>query len=271
MSDEPTINPFTSLAAYFAYELRHSREDAGLSQDALAGELFTSRACVSAYETENRRPGKDFAIAADKRLSPRQRLEIIHHHARREHNSGWLASFLEHEQKAYSIKAYEGQVIHGLLQTDAYARAMMALAEPKDLDRAVAKRLARQAILDRTEPEPPYLWLLLDQAVLMRPFGGREVMYEQLGHALEIGKRPRVTIQIVPFDAGVHWGVNGDFWMFDLVDRKLGYNEAHLAGRLIEDPADLRQLDVHFDLIRAKALSEKESRDLITDVREQMR
>ncbi|MBO2448061.1 helix-turn-helix transcriptional regulator [Actinomadura barringtoniae] len=263
MSDEP-IDPFKSLASFLAYELRHSREDAGLSQDALAGDLFTTRASVSAYENETRRPGKDYVVSADKRLGTRHRLEIIRHHAHREHDSGWLKSYLRYEAGADSLKLYEAQVVHALLQTERYARALLSLAEDlSDLDGDVAERLSRQSILTRTDPPPPYVWLLLDEAVLLRRVGGAEVMREQLEHLLEMSQHPRVCIQVVPFLAGEYKGLNGPLALIGQEDRQVAYTEAHLGGRLLEDGKEVRRLGINYDRARAKALSDSDTRVLI--------
>jgi len=268
MNDEP-IDPFKSLASFLAYELRHSREDAGLSQDALAGDLFTTRASVSAYENETRRPGKEFAVAADARLKTGRRLEIIQHHAHREHGSSWFKSYLGYEAKADSLKLFQAQVVHALLQTERYARALLSLAEDiSDLDGDVAERLSRQSILTRTDPAPPYVWLLLDEAVLRRRIGGADVMREQLEHLLEMSLHPRVCIQVIPFSAGEHKGLDGPFALIDQEDRQVAYTEAHMGGRLIEDGKEVRRLGVNYDLARAKALSDDETRVLIDELME---
>ncbi|GAA2434566.1 helix-turn-helix transcriptional regulator [Actinomadura vinacea] len=263
MSNEPQIDPYKSLSAFFAYELRRAREAEGLSQNDLAAEIHTTRACVCAYETCARRPDREFAQDADKRLNTEDRLQIIHHHARKEHGSQWLMEFLEHEKEATSVKIYQSKAIHAFLQTEAYAMAMIAAGHPKDLNAAVAARLARQELLTREEPQAPYVWILMDQSVLLHMVGGVEVMRAQLVHLLKAGEFPKVTVQIVPFSAGAHWGMNGEFTILGLDEGDIAYTEAQIGGRLIYDPAEVQELGVRYDQIRAKALSEDASRKLI--------
>jgi transcriptional regulator with XRE-family HTH domain len=263
MSHEPHIDPYKSLAHYFAYELRRSREAEGLSQNELAAEIHTTRACISAYETCTRRPGKEFAQSADKRLGTEDRLTIIHHHSRREHGSRWFEDYLGYEKQAFEVKTFQQQVVHGLLQSDGYARATLKLAHPKDLEGAVARRLSRQAVLSREDPAAPHLWAVFDETVLVRGVRDRAAMREQLSHLLAEGDRPNVTIQVVPFSVGEYWGIRGEMTILGLPEGDVAYTEAHLGGRLIEDPAEVRTLEVRFDLIRAKALSDDATRDLI--------
>jgi transcriptional regulator with XRE-family HTH domain len=265
MSSEPHIDPYRSLADFFAYELRRCRESEGLSQSELAADVLTTRACVSAYENRSRRPGQEFAQASDKRFGTIDRFKIINHHARREHSSTWLAEYLEHEQDSHSVRVYQSEAIHTFLQTEAYASALLTAGHPKDLKALVAARLARQKLLAREHPEAPYVWILMDQAVLLRRVGGAKVMREQLEHLLTMSELPNVTIQIIPFTAGAHWGMNGEFLILGLDLGDLAYTEAQISGRLIYDPAEVRRLGVRYDQIRAKALSDEASRVLIAE------
>ncbi len=126
---------------------------------------------------------------------------------------GWFEAYVGLEEAATQIRAYEVQFIPGLLQTSDYARAVTLLGHPdapvREIDRRVSLRMARQDILDR--PDPPNLWVVLDEAVLRRPFGGQEVMRQQLRHLLEMAARPQITLQIIPFQAGGHAAAGGPF------------------------------------------------------------
>ena len=125
----------------------------------------------------------------------------------------WFEAYVGLEEVATQIRAYEVQFVPGLLQTEDYARAVIMLGhdgEPlRDIERRVRLRMARQAVLDRDEP--PNLWAVIDEAVLSRHAGGAAVMQGQLKHLAEISKRPNVTIQIIPFQAGGHPAAGGPF------------------------------------------------------------
>jgi transcriptional regulator with XRE-family HTH domain len=125
----------------------------------------------------------------------------------------WFRTYVDLESVASLIRTYEGQFIPGLLQTDAYMRAVVHGAHleetGEEVGRRVRLRLARQMLL--TREGAPRLWAVIDEAALRRPVGGREVMRGQLERLLEAAKLPNVTLQILPFAAGAHPGMVGSF------------------------------------------------------------
>ena len=123
----------------------------------------------------------------------------------------WFEAYIGLEEAASQIRAYEVQFVPGLLQTEDYARAvtMLAYSNPREINRRVNLRLARQSVL--TREDPPSLWAVLDEAVLRRPIGGANAMRTQLKHLIEMSQRPNVTVQIVPFKAGGHAAAGGPF------------------------------------------------------------
>jgi hypothetical protein len=125
----------------------------------------------------------------------------------------WFEDYLGLEAAASVIRTFELQFVHGLFQTEDYARAVTLLgyaAAPKeDVDRRVNLRLNRQRLL--TRPKPPQVWSVLDEGALRRPVGGRGVMRGQLSHLVEMAKMPNVTIQVVPFSRGGHAAAGGSF------------------------------------------------------------
>jgi transcriptional regulator with XRE-family HTH domain len=123
----------------------------------------------------------------------------------------WFEAYVGLEEAASQIRAYEVQFVPGLLQTEDYARAvtMLGYSNPREINRRVGLRIARQAVL--TRPDPPSLWAVLDEAVLRRPIGGLGVMRKQLRHLIEMAQRPNITIQVIPFNAGGHAAAGGTF------------------------------------------------------------
>lgn len=123
----------------------------------------------------------------------------------------WFETYVGLEESASGIRNYEVQFVPGLLQSEGYARAVVQLgfpsASPQELDRRVRLRMARQRLLRGSAP--PYLWAVLDEAVLRRPLGGIQVMCEQIDHILEALELPKVTVQIVPFSVGGHAAAGG--------------------------------------------------------------
>ncbi|MGC9405261.1 helix-turn-helix domain-containing protein [Streptomyces sp. DZ1-3] len=127
-------------------------------------------------------------------------------HTYRDVMPDWFAAYLSLEQAALHIRAYEPEFVHGLLQTPAYAGALLSAGNPHAssdaTERRVALRMRRQEIL--TRPAPPRLWVVMDETVLRWPVGGSEVMREQVDHLIEVGRLPNVTLQIMPFAGGPH-------------------------------------------------------------------
>jgi Domain of unknown function (DUF5753)/Helix-turn-helix domain len=125
----------------------------------------------------------------------------------------WFEAYLGLEEAASLIRTYELQFVHGLFQTEAYARAVTMLghgAAPADeIERRVSLRMKRQDLL--TNPDPPRMWSVMDEAALRRPLGGRKVMRAQLSHLQEVAGLPTVTLQVMPFRRGGHAGAGGSF------------------------------------------------------------
>lgn len=125
----------------------------------------------------------------------------------------WFEAYVGLEEVATQVRAYEVQFVPGLLQSEDYARAVTLLGHddepPRDVERRVRLRMARQAVLDKAEP--PNVWAVVDEAVLRRPAGSPAVMQGQLKHLLDLAQRPNITIQVMPFQAGGHSAAGGPF------------------------------------------------------------
>ncbi len=151
----------------------------------------------------------------------------------------WLQIYLDLEAAATLIRTYEVQFVPGLLQTEAYARAVILLSyeaeDPEEIDRRVSLRMARKRLL--TRPDARQLWAVIDEAVLRRPIGGVEVMQEQIGALIQATDLPNVRLQVMPFRAGGHAAAGGAFTVLRFPDQDLPdvvYIE-HLTGALYVD------------------------------------
>jgi hypothetical protein len=125
----------------------------------------------------------------------------------------WLEPYLGMETAASVIRSFDAQFVSGLFQTEAYARAVTTLgpqaASEEEIARRVDMRLKRQGLLRR--PDPPQMWVVMDEAALRRPVGGRDVMIAQLKQLIEVAHLPRITMQVVPFSHGGHAASGGGF------------------------------------------------------------
>jgi transcriptional regulator with XRE-family HTH domain len=136
---------------------------------------------------------------------------------------GWFESYLGLESAAETIRGFQVQFVPGLFQTEDYARAVTRLghqaAPVEEIERRVALRLQRQELL--TRPSPPQVWMIMDEAVLRRPYGGTDVMRAQLRHLLDTARLPHVTLQVVPFSHGGHAAASGSFSILRFAERDL--------------------------------------------------
>lgn len=258
-------------------ELRRYRDAAGVTIDVVADRLGCSPSKVSRIETGHTsatpRDVKDMLdiYGVDGRASD----ELVQI-AREARQKGWwhpfsmvlTGAYVGLEAAARSVRAYEQQVIPGLLQTDKYAIAMIRAARlgdsEQEIEQRVRVRMARQALL--IQDDPIELWVVLDEAVLSRPVGGDEVMREQLLRLAEMAELPNVTLQILPFAAGPHAGMDGTFSILDFPDAEdpdVVFVENATGGLFLEKVDELRKYHAIFESIRSTALAPEESRNKI--------
>jgi hypothetical protein len=135
----------------------------------------------------------------------------------------WFRAYVDLEAAAAQIRTYQGQLLPGLLQTEAYMRALMHSTlrntSPEEIERRVALRLTRQRLL--TRDDGPMLWAVMDEAALRRPVGGSTVLRAQLERLIEATALPRVSLQILPFSTGAHAAMVGAFSVLRFADQDL--------------------------------------------------
>ena len=226
----------TVLRMMLGNQLHRLREAAGVSPDQAGYEIRASRSKIS--RMENGRVGFKERDVADLLtlygITDEQKRAGVLALARQANIPGWwskygdvladwLEAYLGLEGAASVIRTFELQFLHGLFQTEAYARAVTRLghraAPPEEIDRRVSLRLKRQDLL--TRPEPPQVWSVIDEAALRRPVGGRAVMRAQLNRLIEVAALPHVTIQVVPFGRGGHAAASGSFTILRFAEPEL--------------------------------------------------
>jgi transcriptional regulator with XRE-family HTH domain len=174
--------------------------------------------------------------------------------------------FVAFEAEAVLVCEWEAQLVPGLLQTDEYAHAVIAagadVRDQETLQRRTALRMARQSVLTR---EPPLrLCVVLDEAVLRREVGGREVLRRQLQRLYDASRRPGVEIHVLPFTAGSHAALTEAFVVFEFDDRPaVVHSEDLTGGQLRTKPSEVRVYREAFADLRERALSVEETRALI--------
>ncbi|SOD84762.1 Helix-turn-helix domain-containing protein [Streptomyces sp. Ag109_G2-15] len=180
----------------------------------------------------------------------------------------WFPTYVGLEGAASLVRVYEVQFVHGLLQTEEYARAVvqrgMKGASAADVERRVALRLERQKhLLDEKAPE---FHIVLDEAALRRPYGDRDVMRRQFQHLIEVSERPNVRLQIMPFGFGGHSGESGAFTILSFPESDLSdvvYMEQLTSALYLDKREDVAQYEQALKELQQDSPGPSESRDLL--------
>jgi len=272
--------------ALFADELKAHRTARGWTQADIAAKIAFSESLIAQVETCRKSATPDLARALDRVFETPGFSEggtetpsapgTFGRLVVRLRNMPFPASFRSfatHEAEAVALSTYQHSLVPGLLQTEEYARAVLATRPNTTADEVelqVQGRLDRQAILTRADPAAPLLLALLDEGVLHRPVAPPSVMRDQLAHLTEMSRRPNVTVQVVPYEAGGHTGLLGSFSVAELGNRDaIVFVEDIADGRVFEDDATLSQVALRFKSLQSEALPKGASRDLIVRVAEE--
>ena len=195
----------------------------------------------------------------------------------------WLDIYIGLEEAAAELSAYQTELVPGLLQTEQYARAVITADNPgvdqEEIDRRVHVRIARQALI-RRQTAPPRLTVVLNEAILRRPVGGRAVMAAQLDSLAAAASLPHVTVRAVPFRAGLHHGVmSGPFVILRFPRNGDGresepatvYVEGFTGALYLDKPHEVERYANAFQSIWGAALDEPASLGLISKAAEELR
>ena len=255
MSDG-TSNPIR----YFGQQVRRARRAAGWTLTEFGQRIGYDPGQISRIENGKRPPTELFAQMCDRAFPDRAGWFTEFYAESRTWiaTPPWFRSWVEHEQHAATLRIWQLGVLSGLLQTEEYARAILAVnpgVTDDQVSERLAARLARQAIL--TRDDPPAAWFLVDEAALRRCIGSPEVMAAQLARLAGLARLPNVTVQVVPNIA--HAGLLGGF----AVAERAAYVETAVAGQVFEDPDIIAGLLIRFDTLRNEAFRGSESLTLI--------
>ncbi|MEU1079292.1 helix-turn-helix transcriptional regulator [Streptomyces sp. NPDC005908] len=249
--------------------IKMCRERAGLTQAALGAQIGYSEEQVSSVERGRRAPMEEFLDAADRVLEANGLMSALKGDVEKARFPKKVRDLAQLEAQAVELCAYANHVVHGLLQTPEYARALYGMRRPpysdEQVDELVVARLARQRVFD--EQPAPVFSFVQEEVTLRRPLGGRMVMRKQLEHLLEVGRRRNVEIQVLPTQREDHAGLAGALQLLRLKDgHTVGHVEVQLLNRLISDPKEIQVLEIRHGIIRAQALTPRESLAFIEKV-----
>lgn len=270
-----------------AAELRRLRDRAELTLEEAAGQLGWSITKLSRIETSRvgvqpddlRRMLDSYGVEGDRR-------EGLISLGRAARTRGWwdafadslpsdYANYISLETDAIALRCYDVQTVHGLLQTEDYARAviqsaLMALSPPAEVERRVEVRQTRQRLLTRDE-NPLRFWTVIDEAALRRVVGSSEIMRSQYARLLEMADLPNITIQVLPDAVGAHPATSGTFSIMEFPeqhDPAVVYIETMMSNLYVENDTAVYRYTLAFDHLRALALGPQDSKAFITRLAE---
>jgi transcriptional regulator with XRE-family HTH domain len=251
----------TPATIFFGSELRRAREAAGLSREEFGALVKYAASTIGAFETGDRFPQIALVEGADKHLSTgglfgRMYEQLLTSYVYPESFRPWI----DIERHATALRSYELAYAPGLLQTEAYARALLQSGRG-DVESRVTARMERQQVL-RGERPPEYV-AVLDEGILRRPVGGRQVMRDQLRSLAEASER--WIIQILPWEVDNYTCLNGPFVLATVDGKDLVYTPTQLTGYIVNESEAVADLKWRWDAIRAEALPRRQSKDLILE------
>ncbi|GAA0950454.1 helix-turn-helix transcriptional regulator [Actinocorallia libanotica] len=274
----------TALRLMVGARLRRMREGSGVSREAAADAIRATHSKISRLELGRsgfkRRDLVDllnlYGVA-----DPAERQSLLElarqagepgwWHRYQDVMPGWLEPYIGLEQAASAIRGYEVQFVHGLLQTEDYARAVASIGAVEvpgdEVERRVELRLERQRLL--TAPDPPLLRAVLDEAALRRPLGGRAVMRGQLEHLLELTERPSIHLHVVPFRVGAHPAAGGPFTILSLPQPDLPdvvYLEQLNSAQYLDKPEEVQGYLATMDRLHRVAESPERTRETLRGI-----
>ncbi|AVT30074.1 XRE family transcriptional regulator [Plantactinospora sp. BC1] len=250
-------------------ELIEARTSRAMTQEEWARTVKFSPTHVSSVETRHRPPTGEYVAAVDRAFQTGGAYtRLLVRLASFDSAPIWLRDWIEIEREAILLRWFEPAYVPGLLQTEAYARATLAGGRftAEEIDRHVASRLARQAILNRDVP--PQLIAVIDEAVLRRPAPGHPgLMREQVERIVALAELDHVQVQVVPASTGIYLGLAGQFIVAEMPDdSRVGYADNQLKAQIVDQPGEIVRLVRMWEVVRNYALPLKQSLELIKEV-----
>ncbi|WP_077801059.1 helix-turn-helix transcriptional regulator [Streptomyces sp. JHA26] len=251
-------------------QLKLWREAAGLTQAEFGAAIKYGEETVSCVERGRRIPRPEYLDAADEVLGAGGKIAAMKKDVAEVRYPKKVRDLKNLEAEATELCAYNNSVVHGLLQTEEYARAVLSARRPPftadQLEQQVSARVARQEIVGDTTAQAVFSFVQCE-STLRRPIGGKMVMRGQLERLLEVCAFRNVDLQVLPLNREENSGLDGSFRLLRLRDgTTVGHVEVAHISRVIAEPKEVQLLDIQYGIIRAQALSPRESMALIEKV-----
>lgn len=254
----------------FGAELKAHRLAKGWTQAKLAEMLGYSGSFISDIERGDRGASEDFAKRSDAVFAAPGTFVRLWEDLQREAFPTWFAPIVPIEREATGITGWELGAVPGLLQTEDYARALVRARKPHDdeesIERTVRARIDRQGILTKTKPLK--VWYVIGEGVTRQVIGGPEVMGAQIDRLVKAAEEPGIVLQVLPYSANDHAGVEGLLYVYERAGQHpVAYSECFGGARIIEDQSEVSDLTTVVAMLRAAALSPRDTVALMRQIR----
>ncbi|MET9776035.1 helix-turn-helix transcriptional regulator [Streptomyces sp. NPDC006367] len=251
-----------AVLATVGRQLRLRREAAGMRAGDFGAAVGYGEDLVYKIEGGKRIPRREYLEKADEVLGAGGLVAATWEDVKKVRYPKHVRDLAKMESQAVELLSYGIHNLHGLVQTEEYARALLATRRPTlsedELERAVAARMTRKSIFERNPA--PELSFVQEEVTLRRPVGGRMVLRRQLEHLLEVAGLRHVEIQVMPTSRGGHPGTGGRIQVLKFGDgTAVGRADDEFDNRPVTDPRHLRILELRYGIIRAEALTARES------------
>ncbi|MFD5710014.1 helix-turn-helix domain-containing protein [Streptomyces pharetrae] len=243
-------------------QLRLRREAVGMRAAEFAAAVGYGEDLVYKIEGGKRIPRPEYLDRADEVLGADGLLSAMKEDVAKVRYPRKVRALAEMEAKAVEMQLYEPLIVHGLLQTPDYTRTLLMMRRPAyteaEVERFFVARMSRKSVFERESA--PELGFVLEEWTLRRPIGGRALLRRQLEHLLEVAQLRHVELQVMPMNREEHAGVDGSIELLKFKDGSaVGRSPAVANGRPVFDPKYLRILELRYGIIRAQALTPRES------------
>ncbi|QLH24292.1 helix-turn-helix transcriptional regulator [Streptomyces sp. Rer75] len=253
----------TSPAAkVFGAQSRMMRERLGWTMKDLEKRVPYTESMIAKVERGERVPKPPYVVAVDEALAAQGLLMEAAKLLWEDGPPEWTQEYLELEADALALHVYSTHILHGLLQTEDFTRAVFQSLRPsldeEEVERAVQRRLATQQLLYRKPA--PRLAFVLEEAVLRKMIGGREVWEGQLRHLLKCAALHNVQLQVMPNSRETNAGVDGPMVLLETPNHCIvGYVEGQRGSYFLSDPEDISELNHVYGTIQSQALDPEAS------------
>ncbi|MFD4548161.1 Scr1 family TA system antitoxin-like transcriptional regulator [Streptomyces sp. NPDC058466] len=250
------------------------RKRAGLTQEEFAPLVRFQPSTVASIEQGRRLPPQVYIERAEEVLDAFGVLWAAAKYATRQPGlASWFRKWADLEELAITLHTYECRVVPGLLQTEAYARAVIWSVPPlpteEQVEQRVAARLARQELLSARREPPTAFSFIIEQAVLERRTGGDDVTRELIDHLLDVNERQwNVELQLMPLRQAKHAGLDGPIRLLESPENEwFAYSEGQQSGVLISDRKEIGLIQQRYAKMRSQALTPEDSASLLREMR----